>query len=243
LGICLANLFEILRKLKMCKSIWKLLALTVGLSCLSFNALAHLATPNVTPNSINGDNVVVTASFPSPVTGDLYFAVDVGGGNLMFFTPDLTPNVGAFSSNQAFSQDMTLLNLPASVVPAGTYTLYEVVAKAGSNVLDPNNWIDGFSGLSQLTINVNLNNTAPVVVKTPAVDTVATGKALYKSLTCSTSTCHGSNPLANKNRVLLATSLSALKLAIRKNPSDMSYLSSTSDADLQAVADYINSLR
>lgn len=215
----------------------KFVVLMAGLG-FSLIASAQLSTPNANPNSVNNDDVVVNVSFPSPVAGDLYFAVDVGGGNLLFFTPGLSSAVGAYSLNQNYSQEMTVLNLPASVVPAGTYVLYEVVAKAGSNVLDANNWIGGFSGLSQLTMNINLNNNVTI-----NKDNASVGKELYKSLTCASSVCHGSNPLLNKNNVLKGTTLAEIKSAIRKNPTDMAFLSATSDEDLQAVADYIKSLR
>ena len=78
----------------------------------------------------------------------------------------------------------------------------------------------------------------PVPTVLPVVNT-ANGQALYKSLTCSTGGCHTANPAANKNKLLSGKSLASLRSAIAKNPGEMGFLSSTSDADLQAVADYL----
>lgn len=65
------------------------------------------------------------------------------------------------------------------------------------------------------------------------------GKALYVSLTCSGGGCHTANPALNRNHVLNGRTLAGLKSAIAKNPEDMGFLRSTSDADLQAVADFL----
>lgn len=82
--------------------------------------------------------------------------------------------------------------------------------------------------------------TTPTVTPTPApvVDTTK-GLALYKSMGCAGGGCHTANPAANKNKVLNGKSLASIRSAIASVPNDMGFLSSESDADLQAVADYL----
>lgn len=216
----------------MIKSNLSALSLAVSLGCISLGASAHLSTPKADVNSKDGDRVVVTVSFPAPVKGDLYLAVDVGGGTYLFFTAQggISPSPVSFSANGDFSQDIKAIDLPTTGIPAGKYAVYQVVANSGSNVYDPNNWIGGFGGLSQLALSINLNNTASTF----------DGKASYKSLTCSSSSCHSIDPAANKNNVLRGTNLAAIRFSINtKNSGDMGFLSSTSDAELQAVADYL----
>jgi hypothetical protein len=73
----------------------------------------------------------------------------------------------------------------------------------------------------------------------------ANGQALYKSLGCAGGGCHSANPAANKNKLLSGKSLPSLKAAISKNPGDMGFLADpadpqfASDANLQAIADYL----
>gem|GEM_PF-1354594 len=72
-----------------------------------------------------------------------------------------------------------------------------------------------------------------------AVDqSVARGKTSYASY-CSS--CHGSNPLNNGSGILSAKSAAASRSAISRNKGGMGFLTN-SDADLQDIANYINSL-
>ncbi|MCX7089743.1 MAG: hypothetical protein NTV00_17035, partial [Methylococcales bacterium] len=158
----------------------KPLFIAFGLSCLSVNSWAQLSSNKAVVNSINGDNITATVSFPTPVTGDLYVAADIGGGALLFIgkgaTFSTTPT--AFQSNGSFTTDLTVLDIPTAGIPAGVYPLYQVVAKAGSNPLDFNNWIGGFGGLSNITFTINLANTAhtpdPLPVVTAIPDPIPT---------------------------------------------------------------------
>ncbi len=214
----------------------KTLALLLTLSCGSFSAFAQLNAPKLDINVTNGDKAIITASFPSATKGDLYFAVDFGG-QYLFFTEQggISGSPVPFIANGSFSQAVTVLDMAVPAALQGTYTFYQVVANAGSNVFDITNWN---GGLSQITLTVS----APPAVVTP-VSNVALGKSLYKSLTCSSSSCHGINPKLNKDRVLSGDTVVSLRSAIRKNPTDMGFLSTTSDADLQAIADYLSSCR
>ncbi|MEQ1638818.1 MAG: cytochrome c, partial [Methylococcales bacterium] len=74
---------------------------------------------------------------------------------------------------------------------------------------------------------------------TPAPVASGNGAALYKSLGCSNKVCHGTNPAANTNRVLLGKSLASIRDAAVKFPNSMDFSGET-DADLQAIADYLS---
>lgn len=230
---------------------------TLSLVCTSTNTWAQLTSPNLTPNSIRGDQVSATVTFPTPVTGDLYVAAEVGG-RLFFLAPGptFTTDIVAFQKNGNFSTPINVLNFPSAGVVPGTYPLYQVVTLPSKTPLDVNNWFGGINGLSQITLKINLNNTAPTPTPTaivqptptPSITTnTATGQALYKSKGCSAGGCHKADPAANINRVLTGNSVDALKNAIRKNPSDMGFLADTSDpqfasdTELQAIADYLRS--
>lgn len=41
-------------------------------------------------------------------------------------------------------------------MPSGRYPLYQVIAKSGSNPLNPDNWIGGSAGLSIINFNIGL---------------------------------------------------------------------------------------
>ncbi len=218
----------------------KPLLIAMSLNCVSATALAQLYSPNLNVNSINGDNVTATVSFPAPVTGDLYVATFIAGTwyfvgkNAVLSTTPL-----AFQKNSRFtSTPITVLDIPSAGIPAGSYSLFQVVTVPNANVMDYNNWIGKLNGLSEIKFSINLDNNPPV-------DNVATGQAKYKSLGCADRGCHTANPAANKNKLLNGKSLASLKAAINKNASDMGYLRDptnlqfASDADLQAIANYL----
>lgn len=226
----------------------KSILLAVGLSGIAVNTWAQINSPNLNPNSINGDHVIATVSFPTPVQGDLYLATQVGG-NFYFFSPGaaISPAPVAFEKNGLFSAEMTVLDFPSDGIPAGMYPVYQVVAHAGSDVMQVGNWV---GGLSQINFNINLNNTAPVVVTpTPTVVTPVTldGKALYKDKGCSASACHKADPKSNIKKILNGRDINAIKNAIKKE-ADMRYLADSADpqfandTELQAIADYLKSL-
>lgn len=204
----------------------KTLVLALSLTSISTNALAQLSADKTDLNSSTG-SASVSVTFPTAISGDLYLAVAVGG-QLLFFSDNgskLSTVIAPFISNGSFSNAIHVLDVTSTGIPAGTYTLYQVVTKAGSSPLDLSNWI---GGLSQLNFNINLS--------TPVAKSGAT---LYQELTCATDSCHGSNPRNNMNGILKGSRLSEIKNAIRTQPKDMGFLSTTSDADLQKVADYI----
>ncbi len=202
--------------------------LAMGLSVLSANSLAQLVADKTDVNSSTG-KASVSATFSGPTTGDLYLATMVGG-QLLFFADNGTKfssNIAPFITNGNFSAPLHLLDVVSDGIPSGTYSLFQVVAKSGSSPLDFNNWIGGMAGLSELKFNINL---APAPLN---------GAVLYKDLTCGSGSCHGSNPADNLKGVLKGTTVANLRAGIKKNPVEMGFLSSNSDAELQAIADYL----
>jgi len=215
----------------------KSLLLATSLSILCAPSWAQLSSSKLNVNSINSDKITAVASFPSPVTGDLYVAAQVGPGVLLFVGQGgvFSNTPLAYQTNATFSRDITVLDIPATGIPAGVYPLFKVVSQSGKNPLDVNNWIGGLAGLSQIDFSINLNNT-------PMLD----GRSLFVSKGCSDGGCHGSNPADNRRRILSGSTLAFIKTTIR-SVSMMSFLGDTtdprfaSDAELQAIADYLRS--
>lgn len=207
------------------KKLFKIRTLIIALSLgiASNNAFAQLSADKTDIDSTTG-KTTINAVFPQPVSGDLYVAALVGtqflfiGGNGGF-----TFNVEPFLRNGNFSAPVKVLELVGTGIPSGTYSLFQVVAKAGTSPLDVNNWIGGAAGLSELKFNIN------------------TGKTLYKNLTCGSSACHGEARL-NKDKILTkGTTLAGIKAAINSvaQMRALPFIANASNADLQAIADYL----
>ncbi len=67
----------------------------------------------------------------------------------------------------------------------------------------------------------------------------AEGQALYEANSCASSSCHGANPASNQNGLLAGTLPSNIRHAINRNSGGMGFLSDMTDAELQAIADYL----
>lgn len=210
----------------------------LGLMTICSSAFAQLSADRTDINSSTGP-ATVTVSFPQAVSGDLYIAALAGSQFLFVTSTGFTTQVLPFKTNSTFSTPIQALQVNSAGIPAGTYSLFQVVVKAGADPLNVTNWIGGFAGLSELKFNINLTQT------TTTVDTVALGKLLYlsSSFTCSDGGCHGTNPKNNKNSVMKGTTLAQIKSAIAKNPDDMGFLTTKADSDLKAIADYVKSLQ
>jgi hypothetical protein len=65
------------------------------------------------------------------------------------------------------------------------------------------------------------------------------GQALYETETCASSACHGTNPARNQNGVLAGQNPNNIRNAINRNKGGMGFLNYLSDAELQAIADYL----
>jgi hypothetical protein len=205
------------------QTLYSLLIVT-GLSAWGGNARAQLIADKTVINSSTG-SATVSVSFSAPIKGDLYLAA-IFNSQFLFFTTNgaVTAKVTPFQANHTFNQAIKVLTLSSSGIPAGVYPLYQVVTLAGRDPLEPTNWI---GGLSQLDFSINL----PVPTKS--------GEDLYNSLTCSDGACHTANPKKNINKILNGKSLAAIRLSIKKNPITMGRFNGVSDADLQAIADYL----
>ena len=138
--------------------------------------------------------------------------------------------------------------------------------------MDINNWVGGAAGLNSLNftvgaaaVNADANNDGwfdddldhdgfhdtdldrngfydDDLDKDGYHDVVASvtrGNATYDQQCAS---CHGANPLNNRDGILGAKNAAVTQSAIARNKGGMGYLTSLSSTDLQDIADYINSL-
>lgn len=229
----------------------------IVLSFIATPAWAHLSADKTVINSSTG-KAVVRVSFATPIKGDLYLATIINS-RWYFFADNgakFSPDVAAFIKNGYFVEDRELLTLFSNGIPAGIYSLYQVVTYTGKTPLDFRNWIGGQNSLSELQLRINLpadipstdageecstlkpkdgeteENSSETCTPSPVVD----GKALFNQQCAS---CHGSNPKQNVNKVLKGKDAGAIREAIKKNKGNMGILNSLNDADLQAIANYL----
>ena len=210
---------------------FKSLTLAIALAAFANNASADLYTPKAeVTNAQSTDRLQATVRFPTPVTGDLYVAALIN--QQLYFLADsgqkFTTEVLPFLQNQDFSADIPVLDISSNGIPVGNYPLYEVVTIPGADPLNFANWIGGPAGLSVITFNV--------VAPPPALD----GKTLYQSSSCASSACHGSDPGRNQNGVLAGTLSGNIRNNINRNRGGMGFLSYLTDAELQAIANYLS---
>ena len=134
-------------------------AFALGFSALSNIAVAEITTPKAVVGS-NGaeERLIASAKFATPVSGDLYVAVAVGG-KLIFLADNgnkVTESVSPFAENQQYFGTISLLDLSTAGIAPGQYQMYQLVAQSGTNPLDVTNWVGGLSGLSSINLMVNL---------------------------------------------------------------------------------------
>jgi hypothetical protein len=146
----------------------KPLLIALSLSCISTHAWALLSSDKLVVDSVNGDNITATVSFPYPVEGDLYLATVIGD-QLYFLGQDgsLSTTVMPFQENDRFNEDRVVLDMPSAGIVPGVYPLFQVVTPHGAEPLDPDNWIGGLSGLE---FSINLNNAGDTTDSTPTTD-------------------------------------------------------------------------
>ncbi len=129
------------------------------LACsLSFWMASTQAELSANTTSIsNGAKALVSVNFPKPVTGDLYLAVSINNGLYFFgeqgakFSPAIIP----YQRNSLFNSKFDVLEVASIGVPAGIYTLYQVVTFPDKDPRDFNNWVGGLGGLSSLNFSIN----------------------------------------------------------------------------------------
>ncbi|MEQ1636993.1 MAG: hypothetical protein ABL903_09875 [Methylococcales bacterium] len=137
----------------------KPILVAVGFSCISANTWALLSSDKVVVNSISKDKITATASFPTPVQGDLYVATEFGG-QFYFMGPgaSLFTDKVPYQKDGKFSDPITVLDIPSEGIAPGTYPLYQVITKSGADPFNFENWIGGLSSLGQLEFKINLDN-------------------------------------------------------------------------------------
>lgn len=125
---------------------------------LSFWVASTHADLSANTTSIsNGAKALVSVNFPKPVTGDLYLAVSINNGLYFFgdqgvkFSPAIIP----YQKNGVFNTKFDVLEVASAGVPAGIYTLYQVVTLPDRDPRDFNNWVGGLGGLSSLNFSIN----------------------------------------------------------------------------------------
>jgi len=137
----------------------KAIAMIIGYSAITNIAVADLQTSRAVVNDPT-QQIAATANFPTPVSGDLYIATQVGGQN--FFLKEggqFTPNVTPFSQTTQHSGQIPLFNITAKGSAPGRYPLFQVVTKPGTDPLNFNNWVGGIGGLSIINFMIGLPTT------------------------------------------------------------------------------------
>lgn len=82
-------------------------------------------------------------------------------------------------------------------------------------------------------------------INTPAINApyvcfnAANGESHYRNFGCALGGCHGDNPKLNSNGILRGVSLFEIRLAITRNKGVMGFLQDKNDAELQLIADYL----
>lgn len=149
------------------------------LSVLTCNANAQLTADKTTLT--NGAKATVSVSFTSPVKGDLYLAVSING-ELYFFGNQgakFSKTVIPYLKNTQFTDNLNVLEVASTGVPAGVYTLYQVVTYVDKDPTDFKNWIGGLDALSSLKFSINqavTGATMPPPVPEPTVKPSVTPK-------------------------------------------------------------------
>lgn len=120
----------------------KYLALFVGLIGIFMHFTTVYAGELTTTKAVvnAGDKLEATAQFDSAESGDLYVAV-VLDDVLWFYTAEgFTTKVQPLMRGQTYKGNYPLFSFMAAEIPAGEYTLYQVVTLIDTNPLDLSNW-------------------------------------------------------------------------------------------------------
>ena len=127
--------------------------------CLLFGLMSCVAQAKLVADKTelgSGEKAVISVTFATPVRGDLYLAVNINN-ELYFFAEQgnsFSKAIVPWVRNSYFANDLNVLEIVNSGVPAGIYPLFEVVTLPGKNPLDFSNWVGGLNALSQLNIQL-----------------------------------------------------------------------------------------
>lgn len=124
----------------------KSIVAVIALSVASNASFADLNTPKAVLNTVN-DRLVVSSSFVTPVSGDLYLATIVGGKLIFLINNGQQASYDAapFATNQTYQEPRILFDMSTAGIPAGRYPFYQVVTKTGMSLFDQANWMGGVS--------------------------------------------------------------------------------------------------
>jgi len=87
-----------------------------------------------------GDKLEAEMQFNTAESGDLYVAVILDDA-LWFYTAEgFTTKAQPFMRGQTYHGNYPLFSFMAEEIPAGQYTLYQVVTLINTNPLDLSNW-------------------------------------------------------------------------------------------------------
>ncbi len=120
------------------------IALIYCLLSLSVSA-SELYTAKAVLN--DGDQLVAEVRFDTTESGDLYVAVILDDVLWFYTTAGFTTKVEPFKRGQTYQGNYPIFNFKAEEIPAGQYTLYQVVTLVGTNPLDLSNWQGGLHSL------------------------------------------------------------------------------------------------
>ena len=217
----------------------KLLSSLLLISMLS-PAFADISTDK--DDYDNGDDVSINISVGQREIGDAYIAIKlpgseifnfIGQGNVFSTTPLIY--------KRANSSNIGLPALNTLGAPAGTYDIYFVTTKAGTDVLNFTNWVAPLQ-IKQITIgSVNSNPsvfTPPTTTSaaTPGTTQTTIANPAYNrgvsSYSANCAMCHGATPSTNK--IEKGVNASVIRTAISSNKGGMGFLTN-SDADLEDI--------
>lgn len=203
---------------------------TAGLLLFPSFSAAHL-TANQSQVSA-GQNLSISLHTASP-RGDSGFFALAFGGSFFFFNEQggLEPYQAGQPTPRrlapgAGSGPHTLLSLTMPAGIAGNLTFYSVFGASGGDILGNPAALD-LASLESVHVSVS-------AAATPAP---ANGQSLYMQHCAS---CHDSNPLNNVDNILRGRDAEATKTAIARDKGGMGYLSSLSDAEHLAIAQWIS---
>ncbi|AUI69290.1 leucine-rich repeat domain-containing protein [Beggiatoa leptomitoformis] len=167
-------------------------------------------------------------------TVDIYLATLLpNGSELLFISPTegLTTQPSALVTGAIMGEetDYHLLSIPILGLPSGLYPIYQIITEQGKAPLDTTNWLSGQFNLLFFAINTSESSVT-------AFKHYLHGKKLYQD------NCSGCHHDETRNPQFLFEAAKSPRL-IRKtfddNVDNKSYLNFLSDADLQAIADYV----
>lgn len=113
------------------------------------------------------ETATISIDFEEPVEGDLYVATFIDG-TYWFLNNDETGNfykeqVMPVFENKQFLDELEIVTINAQDIPQGTYTLFQIIAKPGSDPFNSDNWLPTKDSLNVKVFTINLTIDIPIV--------------------------------------------------------------------------------